>query len=207
MTAKPLVAEESLNDVGAALVVSAYENHKAHARFQETQRSWVMAGFIAFSSGLLTIVASENFVSLGPNTTAMMLLIHMAFCTFTGIALVKLSQERGRHFRQAEAIVAAAGTALQKENAKLARMLKACELNTLVYTSHPRLRSWLALFSVSAAYSYFVSLFLTIDVGLLMDLARFGRGWIVATAVALFFSLNLLQHRFSRWLRSHGFHE
>ena len=70
MTRKPASAlrEAALCDMGSALIVSAYENHKTHARFQESQRSWAMAGFIAFSSGLLTIVASQNYVAMGDET-------------------------------------------------------------------------------------------------------------------------------------------
>lgn len=202
MAKKPASAlrESVLCEMGSALIVSAYENHKAHARFQESQRSWVMAGFIAFSSGLLTVVASQNYVAMGDQTRVLMLVVHMAFAAFTGIALVKFSRERGRHFRQAERIVAAAGRALTADQRPMAELLKVAELNTLVYSNKGFRRSLLSLFSVSAVYNYFVSLFLTIDIALLSEYLGLSLWANIPLSIGIFVTLNITQHRFSRWL-------
>ena len=97
-------------DLVNSLIVSAFEQHKTHARHQESQRSWILAAFFTMTgliwAGWALIINSSTIVT---NEKDIFLYLLFGFHLFIGflmmIASSKVSGEFKRHFTRAERIL------------------------------------------------------------------------------------------------------
>jgi hypothetical protein len=111
MTPPGADGDNQLRQAALDIVLQSYENHKSHARFQETQRSWF---FIAYLSVAGVMGAAILNRMLQPDqldaATRDIMIVALSVLILTGfligMAIVKVGVEFRRHFLQAEAIVA-----------------------------------------------------------------------------------------------------
>lgn len=109
----------------ADLAKSAYDHHKNHARFQELQRRWITAGYIAVTGALLFLLNREALWNSLINNTqpplrefALCVVAFHMFLTFIcGFICVKNSAEFHRHFNHADAIISYVALHVDREAA------------------------------------------------------------------------------------------
>lgn len=91
------------------LVLRAFDNHKEHARFQETQRSWFMVAYLGISGVVWAAVLQDLFQASVPEPARLGATIALSFLALvglmTGLAMTKTGVEFRRHFHCAEAII------------------------------------------------------------------------------------------------------
>lgn len=94
-----------LRKLACDLVTKAYEHHKNHARFEETQRGWMVTAYFTFTAliyvGLGARYADPKFASVLIGMTVVHFLVSLLFM----VAVSKVSAEFRRHFTRAEKIL------------------------------------------------------------------------------------------------------
>lgn len=156
------------------LIVKAYEHHKIHARFEETQRGWMVAAYFTFTglvySGIIWKVPldvsglPESFTSFW----IIALLSHLVVGMLIMISVAKVSGEFRRHFDQGEYILSDIKPLCESDE-----FLKTAFQSTLLQTAAFEEKNWIKqklirLFSNTAVHNYMFAFLTALDVYLLL---------------------------------------
>ncbi|HZL29462.1 MAG TPA: hypothetical protein VFC54_00165 [Pseudolabrys sp.] len=115
------------------LIVKAFEHHKTHARFEESQRTLFVAAYFT-ATGVLAdgIISAFTFqgkiIAEASKAVIVAILVHMALGIFIAIAVAKVSGEFRRHFKMAEKILLDVAALDQKS--QLSSVLRHAALET-----------------------------------------------------------------------------
>ena len=158
-----------LRKLACDMVAKAYEHHKTHARFEETQRAWMVTAYFTFTAlvfvGLAGRYADPQFGSLWLGMVAVHLMVSVLFM----VSVSKVSGEFRRHFTRAEKILKDLQEACAEDEE-----LKAALRHVILETAAIRedwsgKRRWVVLFSNAAVHSYMFSLLSACDIYLLVN--------------------------------------
>lgn len=156
------------------LIVKAYEHHKIHARFEETQRGWMVAAYFTFTglvyAGVIWKVPldvsglPESFTSFW----IVALFSHLVVGMLIMISVAKVSGEFSRHFSRAEKILSDVKTLCDSDES-LKRAFRNVSLETAAKKEGGKVkRKWIPLFSNTAVHNYMFAFLTAIDVYLLL---------------------------------------
>lgn len=189
------------------LILKAYEHHKIHARFQETQRSWMVTAYLTLTgflfAGMFSGYFKESRYEIN-NFEFVILPLHFFIGLFFLVAVAKLSGEFRRHFYKAEGIILHILSHYEKQSgAELDTigLLDKCPLST---AEHQKTDSrdkptgtqstWIAIFSNAAIHGYMFSMILALDTYMILSLSS--KAPLLARSVGLgvFFFFGILQY-------------
>ncbi len=98
--------------IGADFIIKAYEHHKTHARFEESQRALMLAAYVTFTGfvyvglfGKMLSSSDSANSSLPDGLWFIALLSHFVVGILVLLAVSKASGEFRRHFDRAEMIL------------------------------------------------------------------------------------------------------
>jgi hypothetical protein len=211
-------ATDEVHKLACDLIVKAYEHHKTHARFQETQRGWMVAAYFTLTGGIFGAVAlrytDKDLADLLPR----MLVVHGLITLLIMVSVSKVSGEFRRHFTRAEKILRDASSACAG-SLGIADVLKNATLETAAFKTkapdkqgetatkkeeRPKKSVWIVLFSNAAVHAYMFSLLSACDVYMLCSGVGSARlyperalevsiAWFLATAAAQHWYINRLE--------------
>ena len=172
------------------LIAKAYEHHKTHARFEETQRAWMVTAYFTFTAlmyvGLTGRYTDPQFSTLWRAVVVVHFLISILFM----ISISKVSGEFRRHFTRAEKILQDVKTICAGDSE-----LKIAYKNVILETAAIRegwtgKRIWVVLLSNAVVHAYIFSLISACDVYIffagLPDISKFS---FCSFAAALFWTI------------------
>lgn len=165
--------DPEIKKLACGIVVKAYEHHKNHARFEETQRAWMVAAYFTFTGFLyIGVIFKEGsqecagMLSLSRLAT-IGLLSHIVVGVLAMISSAKVSGEFTRHFSTAEKILAGLA-ALANHNSDLQNLLNIACLETAVHEPSKPWSGWLTrLLSNAAIHNYLFAFLTAVDIYLL----------------------------------------
>jgi len=156
------------------IILKAYDHHKVHARFQETQRSWIVTAYLTLTGfifiGIFSRYPSEQTRGLSSEFFEFWiaaLIMHFLVGIILMISVSKLSGEFRRHFSKAEEIVEDLSRFFA-DDSKIALLLKKTMLEPAEKNKDRTKRVAIALLSNAAVHGYLFSLITAADVNLLM---------------------------------------
>jgi hypothetical protein len=159
------------------LLVSAYQHHKEHARFEETQRAWMVAAYFTFTGLTYAAIVSGYsktqdvvpFLQQVPQFWVVALLGHLAVGVLVMLSVAKVSGEFRRHFDQGEFILDDIKELCDKSDDEFAkRAFQNVKLQTAGFEEKKRAKAGLLkLLSNAAVHNYMFALLTALDVYLL----------------------------------------
>lgn len=167
------------------LALQAYDNHKSHARFQETQRSWFFIAYFSISGVIGSAILNRMLQpgALDPVTRAT-ILIGLIVLILTGImiamAIVKVGVEFRRHFHRAEGIVAIFERSVGQDE-PLKGLLKLAKMGTAGDENIGARRFLARSFGVAAIHNYMMSLLVGMEVAIAGTLVLPSPAWAALT--------------------------
>ncbi len=153
------------------LVGKAFEHHKGHARFEETQRAWMVTAYFTIT-GLIYggLIFRPEPLPLSSGLGVIALIVHWLVGICIMISVSKVSGEFRRHFSRAEDILRDV-SGLIKGNEELKQAFRHVWLETAAITHDEKgVRENIARWSNASVHAYMFSLLTALDVHLLMDL-------------------------------------
>ncbi len=176
-----------------AFATTAYEQHKIHARFQETQRSWLLVAYLSMSGFVYGSILT-NYVVEGevPRhlivASTSFLILHVGLGLLVGLAMAKVSREFRRHYRQGELIVERMVDQCDSKNDVLINILEACRLGTAGDQLGGLRRGLAKRFGMAAIHNYVVSTLVGADIAAIAILNHTQLVWVPAIfIVGVFF--------------------
>ncbi len=153
------------------LIVKVFEHHKTHARFEESQRTLFVAAYFTvtgvLAAGVISAFTNQGAIISGASKPlAAAVLIHLALGIFIAFAVAKVSGEFRRHFQQAEKILNDVSDL--GELSQLSSILKHSALETAGHQTASPKNKFAQFFSVAAAYNYILSLFIALDIAVII---------------------------------------
>lgn len=180
-------------------MLQSYENHKSHARFQETQRSWFL---LAYFSVVGVIGAAIMNRLLGPEAlddgARELIVVGLAALVvigmMVGVAIIKVGVEFRRHFHQAEGIISVLQESAPHDEI-LQALLRYSKLGTSGDENRGVRRFVAKRFGVAAIHNYLISSIIGMEVAgaaaLILPLPEWGllvfplaTGWAILTLQA-----------------------
>lgn len=173
------------------LVGKAFEHHKRHARFEETQRAWMVTAYFTIT-GLIYggLIFRPEPLPPSSGLGVIALIVHWLVGICIMISVSKVSGEFRRHFSRAEDILRDV-SGLIKENDELKQAFRHVCLETAAIPDAGKgVRDDIVRWTNASVHAYMFSLLTALDVHLLMDLLL-GKSvtslWGLPFAVAWFF--------------------
>ena len=189
-----LERDRQFREAALEVVLRSYDNHKNHARFQETQRSWFFIAYFSISGIIGSAIFNRMLQpgQLDASTRAIMvvgLIVLALIGVMIGMAIIKVGVEFRRHFHQAEAIIAHFQLVEPKDEV-LQALLKCARMGTTGDESTGLRRFLAKRFGVAALHNYMMALIIGMELGVVATLVLPAPGWAglvfpVATAVAI----------------------
>lgn len=160
--------DEELRRTALAVVLQSYENHKNHARFQETQRSWFLLAYLSVVGAIGAAILNRLLqpAALDGATRSLIVLGLVALIgigLLVGMAIVKVGVAFRRHYNQAERIV----SELQKSTPGddvLQALLRYSKLGTTGDDQQGAGKFFAKRFSVAALHTYLISSLIGMEV-------------------------------------------
>jgi hypothetical protein len=153
--------DEDLRRTALAVVLQSHENHKNHARFQETQRSWFLLAYLSVvgvigAAILNRVLQPARLDDAGRAIIVLGLAALMFIGILVGMAIVKVGVAFRRHYHQAEGIVSVllASTAGDET---LQALLRLSKLGTSGDENRGIGRFVAKRFGVAAIHNYLIS--------------------------------------------------
>ncbi|MBN2271902.1 MAG: hypothetical protein JXN61_14895 [Sedimentisphaerales bacterium] len=183
--------DSDIKKLACDLIGKAYDHHKAHARFEETQRAWMVTAYFTLTGLVYGGVIlrglqgdSQTLSSLG----VIALIVHLLVGICIMISVSKVSGEFRRHFSRGEGILKDVSELVEDE-ADLKKAFEHVWLETAAIKEDKTVRPWIALWSNASVHAYMFALLTSIDVHLLA-VTVFKRtvtsGWGVCFAIVWF---------------------
>lgn len=164
------------------LVIHAFDNHKEHARFQETQRSWFMVAYLGISGVVWAAVLQKLFEASLPDAGRIAATIALAFLgllgLLTGLAITKAGIEFRRHFHCAEAILAEMKVIVATDQA-MAGLLSAAMLGTAGDHNERWRRHAAKHLGVAALHNYLIASLIGGEIAAIALLWGFTWPWVI----------------------------
>ncbi|MBM3526465.1 MAG: hypothetical protein FJX62_00090 [Alphaproteobacteria bacterium] len=187
------------------LTLKAFEHHKDHARFEESQRSLFVAAYFTVSgilaTGIISAFVKDGKFAAGSETIiGLLVLFHLLFTVLIAFAVSKMSGEFYRHFRHAEKVMDA--VASKYSGSEFADILRSARLETAGH-SGSHWKNWLARFlGVAATYNYILSLFFAADMAIVFSIYTGSKLLCgIASFVLAFFVGFYVQHRYINFVQ------
>ncbi len=164
--------DPEIKKVACDLIGKAYEHHKNHARFEETQRAWMVAAYFTFT-GL--IYAGVFFSKIPPESGGpfprfwiVALVAHFIVGTLIMISVAKVSGEFRRHFDQGEYILSDIKTVCESDES-LKTAFQSVLLQTAAHEEKSCIkRIMIRLLSNTAVHNYMFAFLTSLDVYLVL---------------------------------------
>jgi len=175
-----------LRKLACDLTTKAYEHHKTHARFEETQRAWMVTAYFTFTALVFVGLAARYTDPKFSNVWLAVVAVHFAVSILFMISVSKVSGEFRRHFTRAEKILNDVRAACVGDK-ELELVFRNVILETAaIQEDWSGKRIGIALFSNAAVHAYMFSLLSACDVYILFagfENLQVLSGWSFAVAV------------------------
>ncbi len=163
--------EKLLDKAATDLLVSSFNHHKSHARFQETQRSAFLGAYIALTGLVSAPLLAKALSTEGMTDTLISLAVMcLGFLIFLGIlvglAVTKVGVEFKRHFHQGEKILVTVSRSTQV-SPEVRRAFTEAMLGTVSDEEIGLSRFVARNLSVAAIHNYMISLILASEATML----------------------------------------
>lgn len=193
----------STESIARELIVKAYDHHKAHARFEETQRSWFLAAYLTFTgliiSGILgNFFKNGVFISSFRDAVILLLLTNLIIGICVAFGIMKVTGEFRRHNDRAEGLLLYLH---ENEGDKhLRKLLEIAKLHTATYDLGKNRIT--AFFSVAAMHNYVLSTFIALDVALIVRVSYELQltGYLIAIWAVTFLVSSALQQWYLKYV-------
>ncbi len=150
------------------LITKAYEHHKTHARFEETQRAWMVTAYFTFTALVFVGLAQRYTDPKFGGVLCGMVGVHFLVSILFMISVSKVSGEFRRHFTRAEKILSDVKLVC-KDDQELADAFRNVVLETAaIREDWSGKRLSIVLLSNAAVHAYMFSLISACDVYILL---------------------------------------
>jgi len=208
LSSSPEDRDLQLRQAALDIVLRSYENHKSHARFQETQRSWFLIAYFSVA-GIIGAAILNRMLQpeILDDATRVIIIVALAVLVLTGfligMAIVKVGVEFRRHFHQAESIMTLFQIVEPGDEA-LQALLQRAKMGTSGDESRGVRRFVAKRFGVAAIHNYVISLLIGLEVAIAAALLLPQPSWAaLAFPAATAFAIAALQaYRRTIWSSS-----
>ncbi len=196
--------QSSYEQIASDLIGRAYDHHKNHARFEETQRSWFLGAYLTLTGLMISGILATFFdhgkpVSGAETFVTLLLILNFMIGACVAFAIMKVTGEFKRHNDRAEAILQYLADHVV-EDQKLSDLVMIAKLHTATHDLGKNKIT--ASLSVAAMHNYVMSSLLGFDVALIVYLqhSQFSSTAIVLVWLAVFCAASWLQRTYYEYV-------